>query len=103
MRRFITTSLLAVIALPMLACYWADNHNYYLFSVYERTEFSNRMDEITRNNWKAYLGQNDDSYFFFFCLRIDKWFMNRLANTFHLEFVESLISSEFREVDIVAF
>ena len=44
MRRFITTSLLAVIALPMLACYWADNHNYYLFSVYERTEFSNRMD-----------------------------------------------------------
>ena len=65
MRRFITTSLLAVIALPMLACYWADNHNYYLFSVYERTEFSNRMDEITRNNWKAYLGQNDDSYFFF--------------------------------------
>ena len=65
MRRFITTSLLAVIALPMLACYWADNHNYYLFSVYERTEFRNRMDEITRNNWKAYLGQNDDSYFFF--------------------------------------
>ena len=65
MKRFIITNLLAVITLPMLACAGGWTTNYYLFSVYENEDFSNRMDEITRNNWKAYLGLADDQYYWF--------------------------------------
>ena len=65
MKRFIITNLLAVITLPLLACAGGWTTNYYLFSVYENEDFSNRMDEITRNNWKAYLGLADDQYYWF--------------------------------------
>ena len=65
MKRFIITNLLAVITLPLLACAGGWTTNYYLFSVYENEDFSNRMDEITRNNWKAYLGLTDDQYYWF--------------------------------------
>ena len=65
MKRFIITNLLAVITLPMLACAGGWTTNYYLFSVYENEDFSNRMDEISRNNWKAYLGLADDQYYWF--------------------------------------
>ena len=65
MKRFIITNLLAVITLPMLACAGGWTTNYYLFSVYENEDFSNRMDEITRNNWKTYLGLADDQYYWF--------------------------------------
>ena len=51
--------------LPMLACAGGWTTNYYLFSVYQRTDFSDRMDDITRKNWKAYLGMGDDEYFWF--------------------------------------
>ena len=53
MKRFIITNLLAVITLPMLACFGGWTTNYYLFSVYEGTDFSNRIDEITLKNWKT--------------------------------------------------
>ncbi len=65
MKRFIITNLLALMALPILACAWVDTHNYYLFHVYDRDDFSDRMDQITRNNWKAYLGMGEDEYFYF--------------------------------------
>ena len=65
MKRFIITNLLAVITLPMLACAGGGTTNYYLFSVYENEDFSNRMDEITRKNWNTYLGLPDDQYFWF--------------------------------------
>ena len=65
MKRFIITNLLAIMALPMLACAGGWTTNYYLFSVYERTDFSNRMDEITCQNWKTYLGLTDNGYFWF--------------------------------------
>lgn len=65
MKRFIITNLLAVITLPMLACWGGWTTNYYLFSTYERTDFSDRMDEITLKNWKAYLGLGDDQSFWF--------------------------------------
>ena len=64
MRKFIITNLLAAIAAPMLACGWMDTHNYYLFSVYNRESFSQRVNRIADNNWQAYLGTTD-SYFFF--------------------------------------
>lgn len=65
MKRFIITNLLAFIALPILACASMGTSNYYLFSVYQRTEFSDRMNEITKNNWKAYLGLSEDDSFWF--------------------------------------
>jgi hypothetical protein len=65
MKRFFITNLLAIMVLPMLACAGGWTTNYYLFSVYERTDFSDRMDEITKNNWKAYLGLGENDYFWF--------------------------------------
>ena len=65
MKRFIITNLLAIMALPMLACFWIDTHNYYLFSVYENSDFQNRVNEICRDNWKTYLGIDKDTWFSF--------------------------------------
>lgn len=65
MKRFIITNLLAMMVLPMLACAGGWTTNYYLFSVYQRNDFSDRMDDITRKNWKTYLGIGDDEYFWF--------------------------------------
>ena len=65
MKRFIITNLLAVITLPMLACFGGWTTNYYLFSVYEGTDFSNRIDEMTLKNWKTYLGLGENDYFWF--------------------------------------
>ena len=65
MKRFIITNLLAIMALPMLACIWIDTHNYYLFSVYENSDFQNRVNEICRDNWKTYLGIDKDTWFSF--------------------------------------
>ena len=65
MKRFIITNLWAIMVVPMLACAGGWTTNYYLFSVYQRTDFSDRMDAITRENWKAYLGLGEDKYFWF--------------------------------------
>ena len=65
MKRFIITNLMAVLVLPILACAWEETHNYYLFSVYDRTEFSDRVEAICTNNWKTYLGLDDDTWFNF--------------------------------------
>ena len=60
MKKFILISLMAVMALPMMACGWYGTDNIYLYRVYDSKEFSERVDEITRNNWKAYLGINPE-------------------------------------------
>ncbi len=64
MKRFIITNLFALMALPILACAWNETHNYYLFSVYDRNDFQQRVNDITLNNWKTYLGKSDNYYYF---------------------------------------
>lgn len=68
MKRFFIISLLALLVVPSAwPCAWVETHNYYLFSVYDRTEFRERVDKISLDNWKAYMGieLNDDNYFYF--------------------------------------
>ena len=64
MRRFIIISLLAASTLTGWACAWFDSHNAYLFSAYNHLEFSEHTQRICDDNWKAYLG-SDDQYFWF--------------------------------------
>ena len=65
MKRFIITSLTVLSAVQAFCCGWAETHNYYLFSVYNNEEFSERVNKITENNWKTYLGMGSDEYFSF--------------------------------------
>ena len=65
MKRFIIISLLAAIAARGMACIWMATDNYYLFCFDQQEDFSFRADEITRENWKAYLGMSSDDYFYF--------------------------------------
>ncbi len=65
MKRFFITSALAILVIPMMACGWAGTNNYYLFNVYNSDDFSRRVDEISRDNWKAYLGMSSNDYFWF--------------------------------------
>ena len=46
-----------------MACAWVETHNYYLFHVYDNEEFRNRVDRISLNNWKVYLGSSEDYYY----------------------------------------
>ena len=65
MKRFIIISLLAIGASQLAhACLWFDSHNSYLFKVCNEEEFSSRVDKITINNWKAYLGNTTDYWWF---------------------------------------
>lgn len=64
MKKFIVISLLAAIVLPAKPCAWVDNHNDYLFSPYNPQEFRSRVERITNDNWKVYLG-SDKEYFWF--------------------------------------
>ena len=47
-----------------MACAWVETHNYYLFHVYDDEEFRTRVDRISLNNWKVYLGSSEDYYYF---------------------------------------
>jgi hypothetical protein len=64
MKRFIIISLLWATTLPLLACAWPATHNYYLFSPCENQEFRERMERLTEDNWKAYLGWTDNYFYF---------------------------------------
>ena len=55
MKRFIIINLLAAMVLPMLACAGGWTTNFYLFRIYDSQEFSDRVQTICRDNWKAYL------------------------------------------------
>lgn len=48
----------------MLACGWYGSDNIYMFRVYDSKEFKERVDDITSNNWKVYLGLQQDYYYF---------------------------------------
>lgn len=66
MKRFFIISLLVAAAvMPSLACIWIETDNHYLFNLYDGTEFRSRTNEITENNWKAYLGLQEDTYYYF--------------------------------------
>jgi len=64
MKRFIIISLLAAITVPSTACLWFDTYNNYLFSPLELTEFRDRVEQVTSDNWKAYLGSTKEYYWF---------------------------------------
>ena len=65
MKRFIITNLLAAMVLPMLACAGGWTSNYYLFRIYDAQEFSQRVQKICNDNWKAYLGKSPDDWYWF--------------------------------------
>ena len=56
LNRFIAISLVLACCQSAFACLWIETHNYYLFHVYDSEEFSTRVNKITLDNWKAYLG-----------------------------------------------
>ena len=65
MKRFIITNLLAAMVLPMLACAGGWTSNFYLFRIYDSQEFSERVQKICNDNWKAYLGKSPDDWYWF--------------------------------------
>ena len=65
MKRFIITNLLAAMVLPMLACAGGWTTNYYLFRIYDGKEFSDRVQEVCDDNWRAYLGKSPDEWYWF--------------------------------------
>ncbi len=65
MKRFIITNLLVCAVLPLLACAGIGTYNYYLFNLYDNNDFSNRMQRICNDNWKAYLGMGKNEWFYF--------------------------------------
>lgn len=72
MRKFIIISLLTVSALPVLACAGGGTYNYYLFNLYVNNDFSNRMQKVCNDNWKAYLGLGQDDWFYFNAEEVEK-------------------------------
>ena len=65
MKRFIAISLLlATTVVPAAACSWIDTNNSYLFRAYNSREFRTYVDEVTTDNWKAYLGSQEQYYNF---------------------------------------
>jgi len=64
MKKFIIISLISALTLPIFACGWGGTDNYYLFSAYINKDFKTRVQEISENNWKAYMGSTE-KYFWF--------------------------------------
>jgi hypothetical protein len=64
MKRFIIISLLAALTLPTLACGWYGTDNYYLFSPFVSNNFKSRVEKICNDNWQAYLGTNEEYFWF---------------------------------------
>ena len=64
MRKFIIISLLSAMTMPTLACIWGELTNPYLFSMYRKTEFRERVEKICNDNWQAYLGTSEEYFWF---------------------------------------
>ena len=64
MRRFITISLLAALAVSAFPCAWPGTDNYYLFCICDKQEFRDRVNKLSADNWKAYLGSDQEYYWF---------------------------------------
>ena len=89
MKKFIIISLLTVLAaVPAAACIWVETNNYYLFRAYNPKEFRMHADEVTTNNWKAYLGSNED-YFHFRADEV-KEFARKKGDLLMVSYVENL-------------
>ena len=73
MRRFIIISLLSAMTLPTLACIWGEMTNPYLFSMYRKTEFKERVEKICDDNWQAYLGTSDDGLMVSYVKNLQKY------------------------------
>ena len=89
MKRFIAISLLAVTtAVSAFACAWSESYNYYLFRAYNPQEFRQRVDEVTTNNWKVYLGSHEE----YFNFRADevKEFAQKKGDLLMVSYVENL-------------
>ena len=56
----------------MLACAGGGTFNYYLFNLYTANDFSNRMQKVCNDNWKAYLGIGADQWFYFNAEEVEK-------------------------------
>ena len=65
LKSIVISLLLSVCAMPSWSCIWTGTHNYYLFSLCDRDEFSSRADRVCTENWRAYLGAPSDEYFYF--------------------------------------
>ena len=89
MKRFIAISLLAVTtAASAFACAWSESYNYYLFRAYNPQEFRIRVDEVTTNNWKVYLGSNE-TYFSFRADEVKEFARNK-GDLLMVSYVENL-------------
>ena len=89
MKRFIAISLLTVTTtVSAFACAWSESYNYYLFRAYNPQEFRMRVDEVTTNNWKVYLGSNE----MYFNFRADevKEFARSKGDLLMVSYVENL-------------
>ena len=64
MKRFIIISLLSALTLSTPACMWIDNHNPYLYKIYDYKDFKDRVETICNDNWKAYLGSTEEYFWF---------------------------------------
>ena len=64
MKRFIIISLLTALVGRAFPCAYPGTDNYYLFCVCDKQEFSDRVNSITQDNWKAYLGSDKEYYWF---------------------------------------
>lgn len=65
-KSIVISFLLLMSALPTVACIWADSHNSYLYSLYDKQEFCYRTDEVCTANWKAYMGMGDNVEYYYF-------------------------------------
>ena len=65
-KSIVISTLLLTSAVPAAACIWFDTHNSYLFSLYDRQEFSDRANEVSNANWKAYMGIGDEVEYYYF-------------------------------------
>ena len=89
MKRFIAISLLTVATtISAFACAWSETYNYYLFRAYNPTEFRTHVNEVTSNNWKVYLGSNEE--FFYFDADEVKEFARGKGDLLMVSYVENL-------------
>ncbi len=65
MKRFFIISLFMAVAVEALPCISEVTHNWYLFYACDKDEFHYRADEVSRENWKAYLGLTGDENYYF--------------------------------------
>ena len=73
-KSIVISTLFLTPALPSAACIWTDTHNSYLFSLYDRQEFSDRANEVSNANWKAYMGIGDEvEYYYFYMDEVKKY------------------------------